>query len=175
MLLIRQEKKSEHRETVEVIRKAFEKEEYSDKTEHVLVQNLRRCSAFVPELSIVAVAKKRIVGHILFTRISIGVNESSDEWLALAPVSVLPEVQNQGIGGLLIEYGHKRAIDLGFKAIHVIGHENYYPRFGYEMASKHDISPSFEVPEANNMIIELMPGSLDGVNGEIKYAPPFGL
>ena len=174
-LVIRQEQESEHNVVQEVVRRAFQNEEYSDKTEHILVQNLRKSDSFIPELSIVGLVNERIVGHILFTEISIGEHKLSGEWLAMAPVSVLPELQNRGIGGRLINYGHKRAKELGFKAIHVIGHENYYPRFGYVTAAEFGIAPKFEIPEVNSMICELVANALVGVSGEIQYAEPFGL
>lgn len=174
-LVIRQEEESDYAASEEVVRRAFEKEEFSDQTEHLLVQNLRKGESFVPELSIVALADGRLVGHILFTEISIGKHRQAGKWLALAPVSVLPELQNQGVGSRLIQFGHHCAESLGYQAIHVIGHEDYYPKFGYEIAAKYGITLKFEVPEVNSMIYEVVAGALNGVSGEIHYPAPFGL
>ena len=95
------------------------------------------------------------------------------ESLALAPVSVLPEYQNKGIGGQLIVKAHERAIELGFRSVALIGHESYYPRFGYEPAVKFGIKFPFDVPSENCMVMELTANGLGGVKGMVEYPKEF--
>ena len=170
-ILFRQENKDDYTAVSNVIQRAFEKEEMSDHSEQYLVERLRNSEAFIPELSIVAKINQKIAGHILLTKIKV-VNKESVS-LALAPVSVLPEYQGKGIGGKLIETAHKKAKELGFGSVILLGHENYYPRFGYEIAKKYGIKLPFDVPDENCMAIELIKGSLKGVEGTVVYPNAF--
>ncbi|MEJ7223358.1 N-acetyltransferase, partial [Staphylococcus epidermidis] len=92
----------DYRDTEEVVRKAFENETYSDQSEHTLVAKLRKSEVFVPDLSLVAVYEDKIIGHILLSKILIDTEDKKVESLALAPISVLPEYQNKGVGRKLI-------------------------------------------------------------------------
>lgn len=100
--------------------------------EQDLVNALRQSVAYIPELSLVTEIDGRIAGHIMFTKVQIG--ESVQ--LALAPLSVLPEYQRQGIGSALIREGHKRAGELGYGYSIVLGSEAYYPKAGYNGHAK---------------------------------------
>ena len=101
--IIRQEQKEDYLQTEEVVKKAFENESYSDQSEHTLVAKLRKSEAFVPDLSLVAVNEDKIIGHILLSKILIDTKDKKVESLALAPISVLPEYQNKGVGQKLIQ------------------------------------------------------------------------
>ncbi|WP_342775025.1 N-acetyltransferase [Nonomuraea diastatica] len=93
--------------------------------------------------------------------------------LALAPTAVLPEVQRQGLGTLVIEDALREARARGESAVVVLGHPEYYPRFGFTIASRHGIGVAFDVP-----VEALMALSLDGAplpSGTIRYGPPFGV
>jgi len=173
-ILFRQENKNDYAAVFNLIQRAFEKEEMSDHSEQYLVERLRNSEAFIPKLSIVAEINQNIAGHILLTRIKV-INNKNEEFysLALAPVSVLPEYQGKGIGGKLIETAHKKAKELGFGSVILLGHENYYPRFGYEIAKKYGIKLPFEVPDENCMAIELIKGALEGVEGTVVYPKAF--
>lgn len=171
--LLRQEKVSDHAEVESLIKEAFADVELSDHREHDLVTRLRKSPSFVPALSIVAESEGKIVGHILFTRIKIEHEDESHEALALAPVSVLPDHQGRGIGAALIKEGHKVAQRLGFKASVLLGHETYYPRFGYERASTFGISLPFEVPDENVMAFALQEGALIHMRGTVEYDAAF--
>lgn len=92
--------------------------------------------------------------------------------MALAPVSVLPEYQGKGIGGKLMLESHKKAKELGYKSIVLIGYEKHNPRFGYEQVDKHRIGLPFEVPKENRMVIELFENGLKGVNGILQSGHP---
>jgi predicted N-acetyltransferase YhbS len=93
--------------------------------------------------------------------------------LALAPVSVLPEMQGKGVGTMLIEQAHQKARELGYKSIVLLGHEKYYPRFGYQQADTFGINLPFDVPKENCMAVELTKGGLDGVRGMVEYPKEF--
>ena len=172
-LTIRKEKPEDFKTVFNLIEKAFENEQMSDHKEQFLVKRLRKSNAFVPELSMVAETENKIVGHIMLTKIKIKNKSNEFDSLALAPVSVLPEFQGKGIGGKLIVESHKRAKELGHKSIVLLGHENYYPRFGYEQADKYGIELPFEVPKENCMVIELIENGLKGVNGIVAYPKEF--
>lgn len=173
---LRQETSEDFGQVFNIIKEAFKTEPFSDFTEQFLVDRLRKSEAFIPELSIVAEIGDKIVGHILMTKIKVINNTSSFQSLALAPVSVKPAYQNKGIGGQLILMAHAKAIELGYKSIVLLGHEYYYPRFGYERASKFDIKLPFDdAPDENCMAIELIQDGLKGVNGIVEYPKEFNL
>ena len=170
---IRKEKESDYKVVFELTEKAFASLEISNHDEQFLVERLRKSDVFIPELSIIAEYNGKVVGHILLTKLKIVNKENQFESLSLAPVSVLPEFQNKGIGGRLIEAAHQKAKELGYKSVILVGHENYYPRFGYELASKYGITFSFEVPDINAMAIELERGALKNISGEVRYPKEF--
>lgn len=147
---------------------------FDEELEANLVDLLRDSEAFVPGLSLVATVDDKIVGHILFTKLRIkGPQGTEFESLALAPMAVAPELQNQGIGGQLIQYGLDKAKALGYTSVIVLGHEHYYPRFGFAPAICWNILPPFEVPENVFMAIELVAGGLKGVSGTVEYPKEF--
>lgn len=172
-ITIRKEESREFKAVFELIEKAFETESMSDHKEQFLVERLRNSNAFIPELSLVAEIKNKIVGHILLTKLKIKSEQDKFDSLALAPVTVLPEFQGKGIGGKLILESHKIAKELGFKSIILLGHENYYPKFGYMQADKFGIELPFEAPKENCMAIELVENGLNGVNGIVEYPKEF--
>lgn len=173
--IIREEQKSDHQSTEKVVKQAFADAEQSDQSEHKLVSRLRQSEAFVPELSMVAVNKinNEILGHILLSKIMIANGNQKVEALALAPVSVLPEYQNKGVGKLLIQKALEKAKKLGFCSVTVLGHPAYYPKFGFQKSSFWQIKAPFEVPEEALMTIELQEGSLDNISGVIEYPRAF--
>jgi predicted N-acetyltransferase YhbS len=170
---IRQENSYDFNEVFHLIEKAFREEGHSDHKEQFLVERLRNSDAFIPELSMVAEIGGKIVGHILLTKLKIKSSTKEFNSLALAPVSVLPEFQGKGIGGKLILESHKKAKELGHQSIILLGHENYYPRFGYSQADTYGIELPFEVPRENCMVIELVENGLKGVTGMVEYPSEF--
>ena len=138
---IRKETTEDYEEVIKLTEKAFESLEISDHIEGKLIARLRKAPTFIEELSLVAEYNHQIFGHILFTPILIDNGEQQFQSLVLAPVSVLPEFQNQGIGGQLIRAGHQKAVELGFQSAILLGHPEYYPRFGYKPASTWGIKP----------------------------------
>lgn len=136
-----------------------------------LVGRLRAEEAVL--LSLVAELEGRIVGHVLFTRMWIVTATGSIPAVALAPLAVLPGQQRRGIGGRLI----LQALDLlraqGERIVIVLGHPDYYPRFGFSCEKARHLASPFP-PEAF-MARELIPGALDGIQGTVRYAAAFGL
>ncbi|MFS0821913.1 GNAT family N-acetyltransferase [Bacillus sp. 1P02SD] len=173
-ILIRQEIHEDYYETEEVVRRAFINEEYSDKTEHFLVNRIRNSDAFIPELSLVSVNQEdKIVGHILLSKIQINDGVRSVESLALAPVSVIPEFQRRGIGSQLIRAALEKTKELGYQSVIVLGHKEYYPRFGFKQANIWNIKAPFDVPNELFMALELADGSLENVQGVVEYSAAF--
>ena len=170
---IRKEAVTDHLKVFSIIEQAFITEELSDHREQFLVERLRLSGSFIPELSLVAEVDGEVVGHILLTKISICDGDTKHQSLALAPVSVLPEFQGRGIGSTLIKAAHTKAISLGYGSVVILGHKDYYPRFGYKTASQFGILLPFDVPEEYVMAIELIPNALDGVRGVVEYDPTF--
>ncbi len=173
MINIRVEQELDYKRVEEAIENAFLNAEFTDNQEHNLVRKLRKSSEFIPELSLVAEIDNKIVGHILFTKVNIESNEGSFESLALAPLSVLPDHQNKGIGRALINYGLEIAKNLGYESVIVLGHENYYTKFGFKKASEFDVKPPFEVPDEAFMALELNENGLKNVSGIVKYSNAF--
>ncbi|WP_407483954.1 GNAT family N-acetyltransferase [Elizabethkingia meningoseptica] len=170
---IRTENQKDFEAVSVLIQNAFEHEEHSDHREHLLVERLRKSPSFVPGLSLVAEAESKIAGHILLTEIRIK-NESAETLsLALAPVAVLQEYQGKGIGSALITSAHQKAKELGYNSVVLLGHADYYPRFGYQQAHHFGIQLPFDVPLENCMVIELVKGSLQGVSGMVEYPEEF--
>ena len=167
---IRPETQSDFNEVFELNHTAFEQD-----SEAKLVDALRKNpNVFVPELSIVAIKNNKIVGHILFTKISINdENGNSNESLALAPMAVKPELQKTGIGTKLIGSGIETAKKMGFKSVIVLGHEHYYPKFGFEPADKWNIKAPFDVPSTAFMAIELEKEGLKNSSGTVIYPKEF--
>lgn len=172
-MIIRQEQVQDYEKVFKVVEAAFKNVKYSDQSEPFLVNRLRQSDAFIPELSLVAIIDDKIVGHILLTKITIKDTENSFPSLALAPVSVLPKYQGQGIGSQLINAAHKKAKALGHQSIILLGHENYYPRFGYRPTAGFDINLPFEAPKENCMAIELIENALQNVSGTVVYPKAF--
>lgn len=173
MINIREEEIKDYKEVEKVVEESFRTAEFTDNDEHNLVNRLRKSKEFIKELSLIAEDKNRIIGHVLITKALINGENKSYETLALAPLSVLPEYQKSGIGKKLMNRGIERAKELGYKSIVVLGHESYYPKFGFEKASKYGVKAPFEVPDEAYMILELVPGGLNGVSGIVEYSKAF--
>lgn len=170
---IREELKSDYEVVEKLTEEAFKNAEHSDGSEHLLVKRLRSSDSFIEELSLVAECDGKIVGHCLLTKGKIKSGDKYFETLALAPVSVSPKYQNKAIGSKLIEKALEKARKLGYGSVIVLGHDKYYPRFGFRPASSYEITAPFEVPNEAFMAIELTKGALSEVSGVMVYAKEF--
>ena len=174
-VLIRQEQIQDRERIHKLVFKAFAQAMQTNHQEQDLVVRLRGSDAFVPELSLVADVEGVLVGHVLFTRGFIRDRASDHETLILAPLAVAPALQRRGIGGQLIEAGHRVARELGFASVVLVGHPAYYPRFGYRPAESYGIVTHLDLPPGVFMACELRPAGFRGVRGMLIYAPEFGL
>lgn len=171
---IRQEVKKDYPKTEETVRKSFQNETMSDQQEHGLVKKLRASTAFIPELSLVAVDElDNIVGYILLTNNKIMTENGAIDSLSLAPLAVLPEVQNQGIGTQLMQEGIKRAKEKNYDSIIVLGHQKYYSKFGFKPADLWKIKAPFDVPAEAFMALELTDNALKNISGTVQYPAAF--
>ncbi|CAF5102530.1 unnamed protein product, partial [Rotaria magnacalcarata] len=136
MLEIRPEQASDRNDVFRIHQDGFQRNDEAE-----LVDKLRENSQFNTSLSFVASIDNKIVGHLLFTPIKINYAFTSKSFssLALAPISILSDYQRQGIGSKLIEYGLNELKAHGFASVIVLGHENFYPRFGFVPAKEYKI------------------------------------
>jgi len=137
--------------------------------EAVLVDKLRAVAD--PQISLVAVKDGQVVGHIFFSPVSIEISDSASLALGLAPMAVLPEYQKQGLGSQLVREGLKECQRIGCNVVVVLGHPEYYPRFGFVPAKQKELSCEYPVPDEVFMVAELKPEALDGRRGLVKYRP----
>lgn len=126
-----------------------------------------------PIVSLVAETDIGVVGHILFSPVTIA-GRPELKIMGLAPMAVEPRQQNQGIGSALVNAGLRRCCELDIGAVVVVGHPGYYPRFGFVPAGEHGLRTAFEVPPEAFMCLELADGYLENVSGEVRYHPAFG-
>lgn len=141
--------------------------------EGILVEKLFSSENFIPELSLVTWDNNELIAYLLFTLLHIETAEGLKPTLALAPIAVTPKLQKQGIGEWLIREGLAKAKDLGHDSVIVLGHAEYYPKFGFQPASKWGIISPFPVPDEVFMALELQENALDGVSGKAIYAKEF--
>jgi putative acetyltransferase len=165
MTTIRQEALADHAAISEVNRLAF-----GGDVEAKLVTALRD-GGYV-RLSLVAEVEGEIVGHIVFSHLPILTDNAVVEALSLAPMAVLPSHQRRGIGSKLVEQGLRTCREAGHKIVVVLGHSNFYPRFGFSAKLAEPLSSQFGGGESW-MALELLPGALAGVVGRVEYPPPF--
>ena len=169
-MIIRQETVKDHKIVYQLIADAFRTAEHVDGNEQDLVVALRKSDSFIAELSLVAEINGEIAGHILFTKAWVG----GDEILALAPLSVKPKYQRQGVGIALIKEGHRIAKELGYQYSLVLGSELYYPKTGYRPASQFGVERPAGIPDKNFMIAKLQE-TAQPICGAVVYAKEFGL
>jgi len=126
-----------------------------------------------PHISLVAIVEGRIVGHIFFSPVSIESESGIFTAMGLAPMSVLPEFQNQGIGSRLVDEGLKKCRKLGHSIVVVLGHPDYYPRFGFIPAHRKGLRSEYDVPDDTFMVLELNENALAGRGGLVRYHSEF--
>lgn len=167
MIEIRPEQPSDIKEIRNINNLAFEQPE-----EGLIIDKLRNnCDEI---LSFVVVINKKIVGHILFSSVVLEGTSKKVHGIGLAPMAVLPEFQRQGIGSKLVTEGIKTIKNSGCPFIIVLGHEKYYPRFGFERASKYDIKCQWEgVPDDAFMVMVLNKNKIKGISGVARYRDEF--
>jgi putative acetyltransferase len=161
---IHEERKEDLEAIREVNRLAFGQE-----AEARLVDRLRADNLIVA--SLVAAENRQVIGHILFSELPIETDLAPIRGVALAPMSVLPSHQRQGIGSSLVREGLEECRKRGAAVVIVLGHPHYYPRFGFSVEKTKFLRCKYSGPHF--MALELMPGVLDGVQGIVRYPPAF--
>lgn len=162
--------REEHAQDTKAIREVNVRA-FGQSTEADIVDKLRKnCNDL---LSLVAVINDRIVGHILFSEARIECENRTVQGMALAPMAVLPEHQRQGIGSELIKVGIDKLSNSNCPFVIVLGHPEYYPRFGFEPASRHGIRCEWEVSDDTFMVLIIDKSEMKGISGVAKYRPEF--
>ena len=167
MVVIREETPQDYDAIRELNKVAFQGND-----EAGLVDRLRKDGAVV--FSLVALEGDKIVGQIMFSDVAIETQTGVVPAASLAPVAVFPEFQRRGIGSALVRRGLEVCQERGKHIVVVLGHPEYYPRFGFspELAKSLDSRYSAEAGDAW-MAIELTPGALAGVKGTVRYPTAF--
>jgi putative acetyltransferase len=165
-VIVRGESKADYSAIRQVNEAAFGTREEAD-----LIELLRADGDVL--VSVVAEREGLVVGHILFSRISIDTKAAPIPAVALAPMAVAPPYQRQGIGGRLIARGLEDLRTLRERIVIVVGHPTYYPRFGFSSERARSLGHPF--PPDAFMALELTRGALDGIRGWVKYPPAFRL
>lgn len=164
---IRPERPEEFPAIYKFVKEAFSTARVSDGDEQDFVEGLRAGENYIPELALVGEKDGALVAHIMLTRTFIRDGGNVFEALLLTPVSVLAGERNKGFGSLIIRAALEKAREMGFSAVLLVGHADYYPRFGFKSIAEyqfgHNLPPDVDLKYI--MALELRPDSLKGVRG----------
>jgi len=162
--------RAEEPQDVQAVRKV-NLEAFGRPQEAEVVDALRRECAEM--LSLVAVVQGRVVGHVLFSPTTLEGKDGTAEGMGLAPVAVLPEYQEQGIGSALVRTGLAQLQSTPCPFVIVLGHPDYYRRFDFEPASRYGIRSEWDVPDEAFLILMLDEAAMQGMSGVARYRPEF--
>ncbi len=168
MVVIRPEKPRDYAGIHEVNRVAFRRE-----GEARLVENLRRTPGFVPELAIVAVGGKNVVGYALFSPVSLTLSGGEISALVLMPIAVRPEYLKEDVDIKLARHGLKECRRQGYRCVVAIGPSAQYARYGFTPAQHIGLRTSSRIPGGELMVFELAPGAFDGITGTLRFPPVY--
>ena len=163
---IRCENRCDYQAIAKLYQLAFERE-----SEANLVDSIRLSERYIPELALVAELDGAVVGHILFSYIDI-LGQETKQVLGLAPLAVQPEFQRQGIGSALVRVGLEAAAVRGESLVIVLGHPQFYSRFGFESSVNYGISSPFLAPPGSFMVKPLK-NYHSRYRGKVIYPPAF--
>jgi len=163
---IREEIPADHDAVRELNRQAF-----NGDAEVELVERLRTSGAVI--VSLMAVENDAIVGHILFSDVAIETEPAVIRAVSLAPMAVAPKFQRRGIGSALVRRGLELCRERGRSVVVVLGHPDYYPRFGFSAALAKNLKSPYSNAGAAWMALELVPGALHGITGMVRYPKAF--
>ena len=170
-LILRIETPADWDEVENLTREAFWDVYKPGCVEHLVVHTLRGNPDVIPELCTVAELDGRIVGHIFYTRVRIKYDGGEQEAVAFGPISVLPELQKQGVGSAMIRHTLPLARLMGFPGILITGNPDYYHRFGFYDGARHGVV----MPDGSGgpwlMAQEFIPGALH--SGCLHFPPQF--
>ena len=152
--------------------RAINETAFGQPAEANIVDSLR--SACPNAISLVAVEDEKILGHIFFSPVSVSSGSRVSQGMGLAPMAVLPQRQRQGIGSMLVQAGIDAMRQRNCPFIIVLGHPEYYPRFGFVPASRHGIVCQWEgVPDGAFMVLIFDEAIMSGVSGVVRYRDEF--
>ncbi|HBH17893.1 MAG TPA: N-acetyltransferase [Cyanobacteria bacterium UBA9579] len=166
-ICIRQEKQSDFKEIYDLVKVAFQTAKVSNGKEQDFVNQLRNSGNYIPELALVAEDNHKLIGHIMLTKSYISTSNCKIETLLLAPISVVLEYRNKGVGTELINKSFEIARKMGYKSVILVGDPAYYSRFGFEKSVDLGIKNSNNIPEEYVLACELVPDALFEINGTI--------
>lgn len=167
-MVIRPERKCDFDEIRLVVKTAFSGAVHTDGEEHNLVDRLRLTDEYIADLSLIAEIRGRIVGYAMFSLIYI----ENTKAIALAPLAVLPEFQNLGIGRALIAAGHRKATEGDYCCSVVLGSPEYYSKSGYLPASQFVITAPFDLPSDYYLVF---PFKSELPQGTVSYSSAFAV
>ena len=164
---IRQETKNDLAEVYTLIQTVFETAKVKDGTEQDFAVKLREGDGFIPELSLVAEANGKLIGHILLTKTFVVQPDGSryEGGLLVAPLSVALERRDRGVGKALMTEGLRLAHEMGYGTAFLVGDPRYYERFGFWPTADFGIRPQADIPPQFVMTCELTPDALNGLTG----------
>ena len=174
VMIIRDERPDDAPDVRLVLERAFGQADEAN-----LVDRLRQAGAVA--VSAVAASdpgdggtgRDRVIGHILFSPITIDGRQPPIPSLGLAPMAVDPAHQRREVGTALVETGLARCREQGVSVVVVLGHPDYYPRFGFQPAHRSGLACEYDSPPEAFMALELADGALESCTGLIRYHPAF--
>jgi putative acetyltransferase len=167
MITVRAEQKSDREAVHRINRLAFGQPLEAD-----LVDSIRDGGNAIISL-IAADEDGAVLGHILFSPVTLLPAIPGVRGLGLGPMAVHPDRQRQGIGSMIVRAGLDRARTMGYDFLVLLGHPGYYPRFGFRVAEEAGIRCPYDAPPEAFMVLELTPGCLAGYRGTVRYLPQF--
>ena len=167
-ILIRHARQADYPTIYELIETAVKTAEHRDGTEQDFAVDLRAGTNYIPELELVAEIDSQLIGHIMLTKTYVVLPDGGRyDTLLLAPLSVLREYRNAGVGSALVRAELRIARTMGYRTVFLVGEPDYYRRFGFELSHLYGISHEF-LPAEYVQTVELVPGALAGITGRIK-------
>ena len=175
-IVIRLEKKEEHREVESLVRESFWNVYRPGCFEHYVLHQLRNDPAFVPQLDFVMELDGKLIGQNMFMRANINTDDGRNiPIMTMGPICITPELKRKGYGKILLDYSLEKAKELGCGAVCFEGNIDFYGKSGFTYASEFGIR-YHGLPEGEDasffLCKELIPGYLNGITGE--YATPQG-
>lgn len=168
-MVIRQEEEKDYPEIYKLIKTAFETAKVRDGDEQDFALNLRNSTRYIPELALVAEQDGKLTGHIMLTTLFVEQTDGNKfEALLVAPLSVLLEYRNNGVGSGLMNESFRIARKMGYKAVFLCGDPDYYGRFSFSESVKYGIKNTNGVPDKYCLAYELFPNTLNGISGSIN-------
>ena len=164
-IILRLEEEKDYRIVEELTREAFWNIHFPGCDEHLLIHNLRKTNEFIKKLDFVAIENNKIVGNIVYVKSKIKNNDMEHNVLTFGPISVLPEYQNKGIGGKLINHTIDLSKEMGHKGIIIYGDPEYYKRFGFIASKQYKITNKDKKYPVALLVLELYSNALNGIEG----------